>query len=124
MTHKTDCRVVIADDNQDAADTLAMVLEAQGFSVSTAYHGREALDLVNRVQPDVAILDIGMPGVSGYDVARALRQAGSVTLLVAVTGWGSAQDVQRASGAGFDHHFTKPADPKLLISLIEARCLT
>jgi two-component system, sensor histidine kinase len=123
MTPRTDCHVVIADDNRDAADTLGMVLEAQGFSVSIAYHGREALDLVKRMQPEVAILDIGMPGVSGYDVARALRDAGSGTLLVAVTGWGSAKDVQRASSAGFDHHFTKPADPKALIALIESRCV-
>jgi PAS domain S-box-containing protein len=106
-------RVVIVDDNTDAADSLAMVLELDGHEVRTASDGIAGLQLIGEFAPRVVILDIGLPGLNGYEVARRIRrdhrEAG--ILLIAVTGWGQQQDKQIAEEAGFDHHFTKPVDP-------------
>jgi DNA-binding response OmpR family regulator len=118
-----ECRIVVVDDNQDAADMLADLLVAQGFPVRTAYCGEEALRLMDEFHPDVGILDIGLPDILGYDLAVAARRSlDDDVMLVAVTGWGSETDVQRAFEAGFDFHVTKPADPGDLIALIESRC--
>jgi CheY-like chemotaxis protein len=110
------CRVLVADDNVDAADSLAMVLSASGFSTTVAYTGKEALEVGRRLQPDVFVLDIGMPGLSGYDVAREIRGAEwrKRPYLIAVTGWGQLEDKDRARAAGFDDHFTKPVDVQAL----------
>ncbi len=107
------CRVLVADDNRDAAEALTLLLQITGYEVVTAHTGNEALEVAKQTRPHACILDIGMPGLSGYDVACALRSQswGRDVLLVAVTGWGQSQDVERAMAAGFDRHFTKPVDP-------------
>lgn len=113
-------RVLIVDDNQDAANSLAMLLEIDGHEVKVAYDGRSALPLAATFQPEVALLDIGMPDMDGYALARALRQtpAGATIYLVAVTGWGQQEDRQRSNAAGFDEHLTKPVDPEALTALL------
>jgi CheY-like chemotaxis protein len=109
-------RVAIVDDNADAADSLAMVLELEGHEVRTAGDGIAGLELVGEFAPHVVILDIGLPRLNGYEVARRIRldHRDAGMLLIAVTGWGQQQDKQAAEEAGFDHHFTKPVDPREL----------
>ncbi|HEY5897251.1 MAG TPA: response regulator [Burkholderiales bacterium] len=112
-------RVLVADDNRDAADSLQRVLALYGHEVRVAYDGDTAVLLGDQFRPRVAILDIGMPGTNGYDVARLLRlRHGDDLTLVALTGWGQDADRRRASDAGFDHHLTKPVDPLTLNSLL------
>ena len=117
-----ECRVVIADDNRDAADTLAMLLELDGVPVRRAYDGCEALEAINDFSPLVAFVDIGMPHMNGYEVARALRSGGARTTLVAVTGWGTERDVAEAFSAGFDLHITKPAQPEDIQGIVRELC--
>jgi PAS domain S-box-containing protein len=109
-------RVLVADDNADAAASLSMILDLHGHDVRTAYDGREALQIVETFQPDVALLDIGMPHVDGYDVCRRLRERpnGTDMVIVALTGWGQADDKERSEQAGFDRHLVKPADVRVL----------
>jgi CheY-like chemotaxis protein len=114
-------RVLVADDNRDAGETLALLLRFDGHEVHVAHDGLEAIELFERLQPEIAILDIGMPGLSGYEVAkriRALKIAHTVTL-IALTGWGQKADKDRAAESGFDFHFTKPAEPATLSELIK-----
>lgn len=114
-------RVLVADDNRDAGESLAMLLRLDGHEVEIAFDGPEALALFDRMKPEIAILDIGMPGLTGYEVAqriRALRPARPVTL-IAVTGWGQEADKARAAESGFDHHFTKPLEPDALSALLD-----
>ncbi|MGE5640018.1 MAG: PAS domain-containing protein [Clostridia bacterium] len=112
-------RVLIADDNKDAADSLARILAHYGYSVKTAYDGFAAIELARTFQPHIAVLDIDMPGKSGYDVAQALRGgAGEKPALVALTGWGQEGDRRRAMEAGFRHHLTKPVEPGTLNELL------
>ncbi|MGE5739386.1 MAG: response regulator [Betaproteobacteria bacterium] len=105
-------RILVADDNRDAAASLATLLSLDGHEVSVAYDGRAALGSADTFRPDVALLDIGMPNLNGYEVARSIRAEawGRSMMLVAVTGWGQSEDKRRAHEAGFDHHFTKPLD--------------
>ena len=113
-------RVLVVDDNTDAADSLAMLLQVRGDEVRVAYDGEEALFAEQEFKPDVLLLDIGMPKLSGYDVARRVRDArGPDVFIVAITGWGQEEDRQRAREAGFDHHFTKPVDYAVLLELID-----
>ena len=108
-------RIVVVDDNVDSAESLALLLRLQGHTVTTAHDGVAALGLVLRVVPALVLLDIGLPGMNGYDVARALRaQLASPVVLVAMTGWGQAEDRRRSHEAGFDHHLAKPVDPAQL----------
>ncbi len=104
-------RIVVADDNTDAANTLATILDILGHRVCVAHTGKQALEMVREFNPDVVFLDIGMPDTNGYEVARQLRSTpGSARpALVALTGWGADADKARAAQAGFDHHLTKPA---------------
>ena len=113
-------RILIADDNRDAAETLKMILQIEGHDVLVAHDGEAAVAAFASFRPEVAVLDIGMPKLNGYDVARRLRQSSSdrALTLVAVTGWGQDSDKLRAQEAGFDHHFTKPMDPDELIALL------
>ena len=115
-------RVALADDNVDGAETLAALLELDGYEVRIAHDGLAALDLVREYKPDAVFLDIGMPGLNGYEVARQLRteQAPDETapVLVALTGWGGAEDKKRAVDAGFDQHLTKPVDPDALVDIL------
>ena len=114
-------RVLVVDDNADAAESLAMLLEANGDAVRVAYDGEEALGAEGDFRPEVVLLDIGMPKLSGYEVARRIRDArGGDVLIVAITGWGQEEDRRRAREAGFDHHFTKPVDYQALLDVISA----
>jgi signal transduction histidine kinase/ActR/RegA family two-component response regulator len=107
-------KVVIADDNRDAADSLKLLLELSGYDTFVAYNGQEALDLGASERPSAFVLDVGMPDMTGYEVARRIRQQawGRNALLIAVTGWGQDDDKERAKAAGFNHHFTKPVNPQ------------
>lgn len=109
-------RVLVVDDNEDAADMLALMLQQAEYDTSLANDGPSALAAVEAFAPDVVILDIGLPGMSGYDVARALRrkQGKEHLELIALTGWGSREDKQNALDAGFDVHLTKPVEADLL----------
>jgi PAS domain S-box-containing protein len=115
-------KILVVDDNHDSADSLGMLLEALGAEVQVAHGGVEALDAYQSFQPDVVLLDIGMPGMDGYEVARRIRASagGGRILLVAVSGWGKEEDRRRARAAGFDHHLTKPADFGSLQALLAA----
>ena len=116
-------RILVADDNRDAADTCAALLELSGHHVQTAYCGRQALELAESFRPHAMLLDIGLPDLSGYDLAKHIRDSGwgRRTLLVAVTGWGQNEDRRRAYEAGFDHHLAKPVAPEAIESIL--RCL-
>jgi PAS domain S-box-containing protein len=113
-------RVLVTDDNADAAASLSMILRMNGHDVRTAYDGREALQVIESFRPDVALLDIGMPHIDGYELCRRLRklQFGRDILIVALTGWGQAEDKQRSEEAGFDEHLVKPADMRTLEHLL------
>lgn len=115
--------VLIADDNRDASDTLAALLLAEGHTVRLAYDGDQALALWHAHQPEICLLDIGMPGRSGHQVARAIRNApaGAHTLLVAVTGWSQVHDRELALEAGFDMHLTKPVSPLQINRLMQTQ---
>ena len=106
-------RLLVVDDNQDAADSLAMLLRLQGHEVRVAYSGLAALEMTKTYTPDVVFLDIGMPGMDGYEVARRLRQQPGLekVVLAALTGWGQQEDRRRTAEAGFDHHLVKPPEP-------------
>jgi len=107
------CRILVVDDNQDAADTLKTMLECLGHTVECIYDSGAALTSVDRFAPQIVFLDIGMPGLTGYDVARLMRAntMGEKLVLVALTGWGQPEDRRRTAEAGFDYHLVKPAAP-------------
>jgi CheY-like chemotaxis protein len=113
-------RVLVVDDNRDAAESLAMLLEFLGTDVAIAHNGREALERFGDYRPSLVLLDIGMPEMDGYEVARAIRarETDTHTPLVALTGWGQEEDRRRARDAGFDHHLVKPADLEALQALL------
>jgi PAS domain S-box-containing protein len=114
-------RILVVDDNRDAASSLAMVLRSSGHTALTAYSGVQALELAAKEKPDAIVLDIGMPQMNGYEVARRIRQAaeGKTVLMIALTGWGQKEDIQKSHDAGFDFHMTKPADPERIERLLE-----
>jgi CheY-like chemotaxis protein len=113
-------RVLIVDDNHDGADSLAMMLQALGHQVRVEYDGRAGATTASGWHPDVALLDIGLPEVNGYDLAKSLREHDQTrhTTLVAITGWGQQEDRRRSAQAGFDHHLVKPVDPLHLRALL------
>jgi CheY-like chemotaxis protein len=113
-------RILVADDNHESAESLALMLELMGNEVRTAHNGIEAVAMAEGFQPDVVLLDIGMPKLNGYEVARRIREhpTGSRIMLIALTGWGQATDKQRSLEAGFDHHLTKPVEPHTLERLL------
>lgn len=112
-------RVLVVDDSPDIADTLAELVESYGHEVRVAYEGAQALARAREEPPDLVLLDIGLPGMNGYQVARALREIlGTGPRLVALTGYGQAEDRQRAKEAGFDLHLTKPPRPETLEALL------
>ncbi len=116
MKPDTSQRVLVVDDNRDAAESLGMLLEMEHCKVSVAFDGLRALELLDTFKPDIALLDIGMPGMDGYELARRIRATvrGRTLTLVALTGWSQADDKKRATDAGFDEHLTKPVDPDVL----------
>jgi PAS domain S-box-containing protein len=113
-------RILIVDDNQDSADSLAMLLQIMGNEVGTAYDGEQAVEAAEAIRPDVALLDIGMPKLNGYDTCRRMREQpwGKGMFLIALTGWGQAEDRRRADEAGFNLHMVKPVDPDVLMKLL------
>jgi PAS domain S-box-containing protein len=116
---KSHRRILVADDNIDSAETLASLLRSAGHEVRTAHEGVSAVETWSAFRPDLAILDIGMPKLNGYDVARQIRfREDAHTVLVAVTGWGQEEDKRRAREAGFDHHLTKPVDPPVIARIL------
>ncbi len=113
-------RILIVDDSRDGGESLAMLLRVLGAEVSLAHSGRAALDCVEQFRPDVVLLDIGMPGMDGYEVARRIRANPNNRhiSLIALTGWGQDEDRQRSTAAGFNHHLVKPADIDQLRQLL------
>ena len=113
-------RILVADDNRDAADTLQMLLAIDGHEVRVATNGLEALQIADDFDPELLLLDIGMPKLNGYEVAEQLRERYPTRRmkLVALSGWGQAGDKKRARGSGFDRHLTKPIDPDVLQDII------
>jgi PAS domain S-box-containing protein len=115
-------RVLVVDDNRDAADAMMLLVSQLGGDVRVAYDGRSALASLDQFHASVVLLDIGMPGLNGYQTCRHIREKmGAAVCVVAVTGWGQEQDRQLAAEAGFDMHMTKPADPGQLVELLGAR---
>ncbi|MEZ5739347.1 MAG: ATP-binding protein [Burkholderiaceae bacterium] len=114
-------RFLVVDDNEDARDSLAMLLELSGQQVETAADGATAVGSMSTFSPDVVVMDIGMPGLNGYEAARRIRQneAGCRTVLIALTGWGQAQVRTLAIEAGFDGHLVKPVDLAALMRLVD-----
>ena len=115
-------RILIADDNADSAESMGMLLRLMGNDVRIANDGLEAVEQAATFQPDIVLMDIGMPRLDGYEAARRIRNQewSRDTLLVAVTGWGPSDDNAEATAAGFDRHFTKPLDPAELRRLVSA----
>jgi CheY-like chemotaxis protein len=109
--------VLVVDDNKDAATTMVMLLRAQRYVTQTAHDGLQALEAAERFNPDVVLLDIGLPGLNGYEVCQRIRQQpwGREMIVIALTGWGQEQDKRRADECGFDAHLVKPVEvPKLM----------
>jgi PAS domain S-box-containing protein len=119
-TPKSGLRLLVVDDNRDAALSLALLLRLQGHEVRVANDGPSALEIASTFRPSVIFLDIGMPRMDGYEVARRLRQQSGLenSVLVALTGWGQKEDRRRSKEAGFDHHLVKPAEAKGLEALL------
>jgi CheY-like chemotaxis protein/anti-sigma regulatory factor (Ser/Thr protein kinase) len=113
-------RLLIVDDNVDAADALRMNLEQAGYTVRVAHSGTDAMTAFREMRPDVVVLDLGLPDLSGVDVARAIRgrRGGRDVVLIALTGWGRDEDRMRTAEAGFDEHLTKPVDALVLLQVI------
>jgi CheY-like chemotaxis protein len=116
------CRVLVAEDSPDAAEMMSLMLGIKGHDVRVAADGEEAVAIGLAFEPQIAFVDIGMPRMDGFEVARRLReQLGRRVRLVALTGWGQDEDRRRSREAGFDHHLTKPPEPEVLDQLI-AEC--
>jgi PAS domain S-box-containing protein len=115
-------RVLVVEDNKDGADSLALLLQMMGHHVRIAYTGPEALNMAKTLCPQVVLLDIGLPGMSGYDVAKILRAMPELDapLLVALTGYGQEEDKQQSREAGFNHHLVKPVNPEILQRLLKS----
>ncbi len=112
-------RVLVVDDNADAADSLAQIVALLGHRVEVAYDGPSALDKARAHAPEIVLCDIGLPGMSGYEVATTLRARGGASMqLVAVSGYARPEDVARAEQAGFDLHLAKPCDPAQIERLL------
>ena len=114
-------RILVVDDNLDAGDSLALRLSLQGHQTRVARDGASGLGAAREYQPDIAFLDIGMPGMNGYELAQAMRseESGQRAVLVALTGWGAEADIARATAAGFDRHLTKPASAEDIDSILK-----
>jgi CheY-like chemotaxis protein len=111
---------LVVDDNQESAESLTILLDLAGHKTHTTYDGLEAIEAAATFRPDVILLDIGLPELNGYEVARKIREQpwGQAMVLVALTGWGQEEDRRRSREAGFNHHLTKPVDPLALTRLL------
>ena len=116
-------RVIIADDDRDTVDTLSAILSDAGYTVHGVYTGKDVLPIARVIRPDAIILDIAVPGMSGYAVAQEIRHSFTEArrpLMIAITGvWNEASDRNIAHQVGFDHHFAKPCDPETIVRLLE-----
>jgi two-component system, sensor histidine kinase len=111
--------ILIVEDNADAREALRVLLELEGHTVEAAAEGRQAIEIARAKDPDIALVDIGLPGLDGYEVARQIRAPqGRRPVLIALTGYGQAEDRQRAADAGFDDVMVKPVDPTALTTLL------
>ena len=115
-------RLLVVDDNKDAAESMSMLLEMWGHEVAFAYDGPSALETAEQWQPEAVFLDIGLPGMDGYEVAERLRELPHAkdAVLIAITGYGQEDDRQRSRRAGIDHHLVKPVAPDALRNLIDS----
>jgi two-component system, sensor histidine kinase len=114
------CRVLLVEDNPDGREMFRLLLELCGHTVEEAADGREGVEKALAWEPEVAVVDIGLPGLDGYEVARRLRAAlGIRVTLIALTAYGSPEDIRLAFRAGFDHHLTKPSHPAELLRLLQ-----
>ena len=116
-------RILIAEDNRDAADSLKALLEALGYRTQVAYDGESAVRTAADWRPDAIIMDVGLPGISGYDATRQIRAqegAGARVLIIALTGWGQETDRQQSAAAGIDHHLVKPLDLAVLRRILDS----
>lgn len=114
-------RILVVDDNRDSADILAEILRMKGYDVGVAYDGTQAIARAAAEQPDIVFLDLGMPGLDGYAVARALREHHAPhACIIALTAWSDAQTLARVDEAGFDRHLAKPSDLATILSIIAA----
>ena len=113
-------RILVVEDNEDSAEALTILLRLAGHKTHTAYDGLEALEAAAAFRPDIVLLDIGLPKLNGFEVARKIREQpwGQAMVLVALTGWGQDEDRRRSLEAGFNHHLTKPIDPLALTDLL------
>jgi two-component system, OmpR family, response regulator len=120
MPKKVGSRVLVTDDDVDGAETLAIVLRMAGHDVRIAHDGPTTVKMAADFRPDVVFLDVGMPGMDGFETVRQLRQnVGLATaVMVALTGYGREEDRQRAKDAGFDHFLVKPTPPKVLTDIV------
>jgi len=119
-------RILVVDDSRDSAESMALLLELEGHETFTAHDGPEAVARAAELAPDILLLDIGLPGLSGYEVCRQVRAQprGAAMVIVALSGWGQAADKQKALNAGFDDHLTKPVEHEALtrtLAVINAR---
>jgi CheY-like chemotaxis protein/two-component sensor histidine kinase len=113
-------RILIVDDNRDSADSLAMLLGIMGNETRTAYDGQKGVEVAAEFQPNVILLDIGLPKLNGYEACRRIRKQpwGNSAVIIAVTGWGQEEDRRRSTEAGFNYHMVKPVDPQGLMKLL------
>ena len=111
-------RILVVDDNVDAAVTMGMLLKLAGHQTATAHDGSSALKLVAEFEPEVALLDIGLPQMDGFELARRIGAVRCGVYLVAISGYGQPEDRVRSREAGFQQHFVKPVDPEQLLTLI------
>lgn len=114
-------RVLVVDDNRDSAESIAILLRFLGHSVETAYNGLEAVRHALEFDPELVLLDLDLPGIDGFEVARRIRRQhrGANIMIAAVTGWGRSEDIRKASEAGFDRHYVKPLKLEALRGLLE-----
>ena len=114
-------RILLADDNVDFAASLSLLLEAGGHQVAVTHDGMQALEAAPAFKPDLCLLDIGLPRLHGYDLARRLRESPTTrgAVLVAISGWGQPEDKRRAREAGFDHHLAKPVEFDQILKLLD-----
>jgi CheY-like chemotaxis protein len=115
------CRVLVVDDNRDAAETLAQVIQALGHIAYAAFDGPSALELVEQFEPDLGLLDLGLPGMDGYELGRRLRERLPDLYLVAVSGYGQDSDKERSLAAGFADHLVKPIEMEAIEALLAER---
>jgi CheY-like chemotaxis protein len=118
--NRTGRKILVADDDQDSAESLALLFQLMGHDVRAAQSGLAAIDVAAEFRPDLIVLDIGMPGLDGYEVCRRIRQHewAQTIVIAALTGWSRDEDRDRSEQAGFNHFLVKPVDPKALEELI------